>query len=715
MKKHFKYIFSRFFFCSLVLSCVQSYGQNFLELKDDKIENYIGNYIEVLTDNKGIFTINDVLKSTGFKKSNSNVPNFGVTENTNWIKFTAVNLSDKKEFIVQLALATIDYVDCYSVYEDGRIDSVKTGDCRTINNRPLGRPDFAFKLSFNKNEKVKLFIKVRGGEQIQTPVNVGEQTLMLKSFINEDTLMGVYFGIILVMFLYNTFIFFSTRDKSYLFYVIYILIVGVTQLNFMGYASVYLWPESVYVSNIAVYVLSSITAISSIEFLKRFLSTKDKCPQLHKYFILFYFIYYIAIALAFFKKFNWSYQIIQINATLAATYILVVAVKISNQGYRPARFFLLAWSTFLIGVCVFVFKDFGILPYHKITYYMMPIGSAFEVILLSLALADRINILRKEKEESQLKTLELLQENQNIVLEQKASLEIKVKERTAELETSNRNLREAESQLINVEKMASLGQLTAGISHEINNPINFVVSNVEPLKRDVEDILHLLAKYNEIKNDSDIDKKLKEINDLKEKLDIGYLINEVNLLLNGIKEGAHRTAEIVKGLKTFSRTDEYDIKKMDVHQGINATLALLNHTITKENINIVKEYENIPPIECYPGKLNQVFMNLLNNAIQAVKANSKEGKQNTIILKTSGVNNSITISIKDNGIGISQKNLSKIFEPFFTTKEVGMGTGLGLSIVYGIIKSHYGEINAESVENVGTEFIIKLPIQLNKI
>ncbi|MBK7666730.1 MAG: HAMP domain-containing histidine kinase [Sphingobacteriaceae bacterium] len=259
--------------------------------------------------------------------------------------------------------------------------------------------------------------------------------------------------------------------------------------------------------------------------------------------------------------------------------------------------------------------------------------------------------------------------------------------------------------------MASLGQLTAGISHEINNPINFVVSNIKPLKRDVQEILMILDKYNEITSASDLSEKLDEIDALKKKLDSDYLRDEINLLLKGIEEGANRTSEIVKGLKNFARSDEGDLKKINIHEGIDATLTLLNNTTTNGSISVIKKYGELPNIECYPGKINQVLMNLLSNAIDALKSVKTSNHKGVISIETQLLNNSAIIRISDNGIGIPPAIISKIFDPFYTTKEVGEGTGLGLSIVYGIIKSHNGKIEVQSEENKNTTFTITLPVQ----
>lgn len=257
--------------------------------------------------------------------------------------------------------------------------------------------------------------------------------------------------------------------------------------------------------------------------------------------------------------------------------------------------------------------------------------------------------------------------------------------------------------LVQNDKLASIGILTAGIAHEINNPINFVVASVDPLKKDIADILSVMEKYASLNPTQETEK----INKLKKELDLDYSINETQQLLNGIEDGAKRTANIVKDLRSFSRLDESDMKNVNVHDGLNSTLTMLKNKY-KHKAEVIKEYENIPTIDCYPGKLNQVFMNVLSNAIDAVNTDGK------IIIHTYKINeDKVGISIKDNGVGIPEEMQAKIFEPFFTTKEIGKGTGLGLSISYGIIKEHKGEIQVNSKVGEGTELIIILPIHHN--
>lgn len=270
-----------------------------------------------------------------------------------------------------------------------------------------------------------------------------------------------------------------------------------------------------------------------------------------------------------------------------------------------------------------------------------------------------------------------------------------------ELETTYEDLKTMQTQLVDSEKMASLGQLTAGIAHEINNPINFVFNNVLPLKEDINDLKDLLIT---VKHNNDTPENQK----LWDEYEADFLFDEIEALLSGIEEGATRTASIVKELQTFSRTSEASSKFENIETGLDTTLTLLKSKM-KDRITVHKDYGNIPNITCNIGKLNQVFMNIIANATQAIEGDGE------IFIKTlqtsfNGIP-SIEVHIKDTGTGMPESVKSKIFDPFFTTKKVGEGTGLGLSISFGIIKDHGGEITVESVEGKGTTFTITLPIE----
>ena len=330
-----------------------------------------------------------------------------------------------------------------------------------------------------------------------------------------------------------------------------------------------------------------------------------------------------------------------------------------------------------------------------------------------IAAQDELNLAYKKLQDSEVEIRELadkqLQDNEKLFLAEKKLQSILEKEQKSkeELAKALDSLKGAQSQLVHSEKMASLGQLTAGIAHEINNPINFISSGMTSLKMSVESLRDIAEEYARLdERDEEVEEVLDTVKELKEEHEYDEIIDELDDLINDINYGVRRTIEIVKGLRVFSRLDEEEAKNTNVNENIDATLTLLRNK-TKGKIEITKHYdETMNDIECYPGQLNQVFMNILNNAIQAMP---EEKKDSEITIYTEEAESEVIIRIKDNGVGIPDDIKDRIWEPFFTTKEVGVGTGLGMSITYGIIEKHGGKIELHSKKGKGTEFIIMLP------
>jgi len=278
------------------------------------------------------------------------------------------------------------------------------------------------------------------------------------------------------------------------------------------------------------------------------------------------------------------------------------------------------------------------------------------------------------------------------------------KKQKRELELTLENLKLAQSQLIQSEKMASVGVMTAGIAHELNNPINFMSGNVYPLQQDLDEVFSLLDKYEKTVNEHGLKEYFAEVDSFKKEMDFSYLIQEIYSLLKGIEEGASRSSEIIKGLRSFSRLDDEACQYYDIHEGIDSSLVLLHNKIIDKKISVRKDYGDFEGLECFPSKFNQVIMNILTNSIQAMEESKGE-----LVIQTVSSAIGVKIIIKDNGKGMTQEVKEHIFDPFFTTKEVGQGTGLGLSISYGIIERHNGNIDVISEPGKGTEFIISLP------
>jgi signal transduction histidine kinase len=302
------------------------------------------------------------------------------------------------------------------------------------------------------------------------------------------------------------------------------------------------------------------------------------------------------------------------------------------------------------------------------------------------------------------------------------SVEQKVQERTQELNEKNerleqtlRELKLTQAQLIQTEKMSSLGQMVAGVAHEINNPVSFIYGNLNPASEYVRDLLKLIELYQEHYPEP-ADEILEEI----ETIELEFLSEDLQKLLDSMKVGAERIRDIVLSLRNFSRLDEAQMKSVDIHQGIDSTVMLLQPRLRKEGgrlgIEVIKNYSTLPLITCYASQLNQVFMNILTNAIDALlvarDCPENSQKQPTITISTEVTDRkSAIIRIADNGPGMRTEVLHKIFDPFFTTKPVGSGTGLGLSISHSIVvSSHGGKLTCVSAPGEGSEFIIEIPI-----
>lgn len=291
------------------------------------------------------------------------------------------------------------------------------------------------------------------------------------------------------------------------------------------------------------------------------------------------------------------------------------------------------------------------------------------------------------------KELKLLTEN----------LEIRVDERTQELSKALSKLKQAQSQLVQSEKMVGLGQLVAGIAHELNNPISSIYANIPALTDYLTDLIETI---NKLTAQEDI--KISELKIWLEEIDFDFMKEDVFSLLQGQKDSAKRIRDIVLSLRNFSRLDESEIKYSNINEGIDSTLNILRHQI-KNRITVHKDYQLSKDIECFPGEINQVIMNILANASQAIT-----GDGNIWILTKQLDDYSVKVEIKDDGPGIPETILGKIFDPFFTTKGVGEGTGLGLSISYGIIDKHHGKINIRNDTTNGAIFSIILPISQDK-
>ena len=387
-------------------------------------------------------------------------------------------------------------------------------------------------------------------------------------------------------------------------------------------------------------------------------------------------------------------------------------VKLKNQEMSFSKF-KLSWGDDWLNIVLGQSKKNyqAVLKNVIASFISIMIGITIILIILSLVISmvllkplNRLLVALKNKDPGEelvelpidTKTeLGLLTQKFNELFKKVFNAQKQLKKNIVKLEDVNSEIKGTQTKLVHNEKMASLGQLVAGVAHELNNPIGFIYSNMGHLRDYTSSLIKI------IEEGSNDPAKIKE---LKDELDYDFMLGDLPKLIQSCEDGAQRTRDIVLGLRNFSRIEEAKLKEVDITEGIDRTLDLLKGEL-KSKVTVTKKYAKAPLVNCYPSQLNQVFMNIIANSIHAIEGRGELIIQTKIIEK-----NLIEISFKDTGAGIDEDKIEKIFDPFFTTKDIGKGTGLGLSISYGIIQKHEGEIKVNSKLGEGTEFIVTLPI-----
>ncbi|QJW90114.1 hypothetical protein HNV11_12370 [Spirosoma taeanense] len=658
-----------------------------------------------LKDSSGKLTISDVTHSVNYQKFQV-VSRTAFDDNTRvyWLAFRLKNNQEiDAEWIVNFE--NWAFVDFYYKSGDQFIHK-QTGYLLPYKKRDYPEANKPYiKLSIKSDEIKECFVRIESHfdpEKIPRDLSftIAPRAVVDEKDAQAGKIIFTFLGIFLVMLIYNSFIFISTRLKSYAYY----LLVLVFTIFFTAGNSGYLISLLGFIDSFPYWYLyidvaaSNVLGIVYTLFVQNFLNLRERYPGWNKVLNALIWAYLISGILNYIY-FDIGFAITQILGLATFPCIIYVGIRSIRDRYPSALIFSIGFSFMFLGILCVILSLMGVLPKSDFTFkYALPTGSAIEVILLAFALANMINVLRRENEEKQTRIIHQLEENQQLQVILNQELEQKVQERTAELNQSLSQLRATQDQLILREKMASLGELTAGVAHEIQNPLNFVTN------------------FSEVSSDL-LDEAQQELSkgDLQE---AGFILEDLKGNMKKITAHGHRANAIVKGMLEHSRTGPSEKRLVNVnalaeeylqvaYQGKRIKDKLFNAKLTTEFTPDLNE------IEVVPQELGQVLLNLYNNAFDAVNEKTRQqgnAYQPQVWVSTYLEKNKLKLVVKDNGTGIPAEILNKIYQPFFTTKPAGQGTGLGLFLTYDIItKGHGGEVNVRTEAGSYTEFMISLP------
>ncbi len=676
-------------------------------------------YISAFEDSSRALTIDQVSSPGFFTRFHENKFSRKPWQNQSYVIWARLRIKNASGSFQRIYLTGGfgDTIICYNQAESSLFGSRITGRLVPLINRGNTLiPHCNFEYAMERDDTVSFYFRMCQDNYVWLP-NVIPITLYtyssIGSFHNQLkiswVLNGIYCGMVFFMILYALALLVIFRERVYLWLVIFQISNFMYFLDDTGIGFNLLYPDSIWLYKYGSTSFLWAILLFHFIFVASYLGIRKLFPR--TYLILLT----ITLVAAFSRFVFWAFGYFQLGRYLEDYGILIMIILFFSVVFYMAfiRKMRLAKIMILGEISVVIAGIITGLTFTQIINFpsnyamnILQVGFALQMLLWTVAIVDKIILLRKEKEASQSRALELALKNEQMIRDQNVFLGNKVEERT-------RKLKETQSQLIQSEKMASLGMLTAGIAHEINNPINFINSGVISLQKDYDDLHQILQSVGTFPQATQ---------KLADELNLDELLKIIPETIVDIKTGVERTSEIVQGLRNFTRLDVSDLKETDIHRGIDSALLLLSHKI-HNRIRIVKSYDkNIGYVKCYPGLLNQVFMNLLNNAIDAIDQKIAEDRSGDIKsgslfqvgiitrLISDGGRKQVIITISDNGSGIHEEIRDKLFDPFFTTKKVGKGNGFGLSICHEIVEKHDGRITFQSKENEGTEFMVALPV-----
>ncbi|MGV1099649.1 7TM diverse intracellular signaling domain-containing protein [Thiovibrio sp. JS02] len=669
-----------------------------VSLTADQGTYHLGRHLELLQDPGAELTIAQIRRPEHdgrFSRSDSDSPGFGFTNAAVWARFTLANTLPRSiEYYLEIKYPLLDHMELYQPDESGGYTISEGGDRYPFAERAIQYRNNIFPITLGPGQQKTFYLRCITTSSLNLPVTLHSPANLASEISSEQTLLGIYYGILLVMMIYNLFIFISLKDNTFLYYVLFVLTYMLFQLSLNGMAFQYFWPNRIWWANNCTPLFIFLAYIWATQFTRKILDTPRNVPRLDAILRACLILSILGSVITLFFSYNLSIRLatlmsLTVFALIAAGFLCML------KGYRPARYYFLAWSLFLLGVTVYALKTFGVLPHTFITNWGIQIGSAWEVILLSMGLADRFYLMKQEKEQLQSEYAQEMRDAHDNLEKSfrelelfKNSLEKLVEERTEDLNNLNEDLAQEALDRKNAEQRAEAAsraksQFLASMSHEIRTPMNAILG-----------MANMAAK--------------------------GAETPRMRQYLKIIQDSGQSLLALINDILDFSKIEagrlDLECTNFDLRETLDGLADMFSKQVAEKGIELIISLDRAVPCAVVgdPLRLRQILTNLTNNALKFTE--SGEIVIGVRLEKTTGDWASLRFSVKDSGSGINHDQIRKLFNEYTqadtSTARLYGGTGLGLAISKQLVTLMGGEISAESAPGQGSIFHFTIQLQL---